>query len=236
MRGCLLAVIAACAPHHVQLDPIPADLTFGQRIEWFNKYAPAYVLRDLSIQCVQQNWGFNCRAVEDRSLILSDGRQVVNPEDLLPLVAEDSEAARDARAARRARSLQRWTGLGGLTIAIAGSVIYYVSRYDDVERYEGNETGRIAGITMIASGLLGAAVGAWFFHSRAEAHTRAAFEHYPAGLAARLRLCPVGFDLAACEDGTKRVRYGPPDPIPTPAPNTVPDGEPQPPPAPPPAT
>jgi hypothetical protein len=198
----VVAAASACATGHVDLRPLPPNPTPQERVALFNAYKPTGLAVDLGVHCaVAGTYLQECTPTVDNTSLMLGSVEVRRPEDLLPVVAESSESAKQARAAQTASDDAELVGIGGLGLAVIGALVWVESRSDDSQNIQGSPTAQAVGLTRAATGVAIAALGSWLFHARAEAHMRAAFATYRAGLAERLQICFTGFTAYPCEQG-----------------------------------
>ncbi|NVB83114.1 MAG: hypothetical protein HOV81_32350 [Kofleriaceae bacterium] len=186
--------LAACATHH-QFAPLdPAKLTSAERVQTFMRLRP--VSKTTTIE--------NGNNPIDSSIILDDKTEVWLPEDLAPLVGDDSETMRAARASERARtkSIISWSTT---IVLLAGGFVMLVASH------ESDNLPSYPGYLMLGGGVIG---GAFVRHYNAEdiSARHRAFEAYPRELGAKLNVCAHGLQVVAC-DGPL-----PAPPVPTAAP------------------
>lgn len=136
--------------------------------------------------------------IDNESIVLGDGRQVREADDLLPVVGPESNTALHARAAADAEHRQLIGALVGIGIAALGGGIWYSSRSDDVQNIPGSDTGKVAGIGLVTFGTVITLFTAAWFHSEARDEERAAFASYGDDLAARLQVCVDGLAVKPC--------------------------------------
>jgi len=182
MRGALVAVLlVACAPSHTTFPAPAPDLTPDQRVDMFNKHVAE-----------KEHWISQNGAVVEHSVIMQDGTEVYYPEDLVPLVGEDSATAQHAHKAVRARtSQQRWT-LIGAGLLVAGAVLVFKT-FD-------NQNGLTdVGWAALLGGLVAYGGFGTYYRFKTTSETHAAYGAYDDDLAHHLNVCIAALQIVPCE-------------------------------------
>ncbi len=182
-----LVLIAACT-EHITVPRMPTNPSAAERIALYRQWRQEGVMEE------------TVNRESETKLVLADGIVVSAPEDLIPLLPPDGETARAADHAAGARSRNTIWKLGMVGTLLPGFAMYEMS--------SGSE--RTAGGVLLLSGL---AFTVLYFvdylNGRHQQHV--VVEHYDDELAARLRVCPRGREVYACEAD--------PGPSPTPDPS-----------------
>jgi hypothetical protein len=154
-------------------------------------------------------------------LQLADGRRVYYPEDILPVVPEDSSAAAAAQSSESARTTSttlRALGVGGWVV---GGVIAFVPFFTPRDYDEPiNLTPVWAGLAVVGVGSILYLVGGGF-SSTANDEAATAFETYDTGLRERLGICSPTDRSPACRRQANRTATTSPDEKPPAAPPTA---------------
>lgn len=182
MRGALVAVLlVACAPSHTTFPAPAPELTPDQRVDMFNKHVAA-----------KEHWISQNGAVVEHSVIMQDGTEVYYPEDLVPLVGEDSATAQHAHKAQRARSsLNTWTLIGVGMIA-AGAILVF-------ETFDNHNGFTDLGLGLLLGGVVSYAGVGTYYRFKATSETHAAYGAYDDDLAKRLNVCIAALQIVPCE-------------------------------------
>jgi hypothetical protein len=125
---------------------------------------------------------------------MANGTVVYHPEDLLPLVAANSETARAIDASSRG-TVRTWIagGIGGVAMVIGGYMWI-----EGQSKTSPDPTERNIGTGVFFAGV--AAIGvAYLFRHGALEDTHDAFNLYTRDLAHTLRVCAQGMAIVACE-------------------------------------
>jgi hypothetical protein len=188
MRGAIVICLAACADPHVTLKAPAPNITPAERVAMFKALEP------VGHETVEVSQNHGPWHLASTTLILADGTHVVVPQDLLPVVAPDSDTARAARASAAARHrVKTWLYVGiGATIASAvvlGSFVFGGSS-PVPEEY------------LFPGAALATAVP--FYAARHEHQEELqlrmqAFSTYTRDLGMRLDVCAHGLEVIACE-------------------------------------
>jgi hypothetical protein len=200
-------LLAGCNRHpHVQLGPLPTNMSTGQRVQIYNDLHATAERETTTTSCSNQG---GCSSSIHRTLFLANGTEVHHAEDLLPLLSPDSHAARSAQASLRSQQNQRnftLLGVAGMVVvAIVGMSI--LSDDDgDGELSSGVKLGLVAGG---ATALVGS-FGAYHYHTKAADEQGEANTHYNAGLARRLDVCVSGIYVVPCEATAATITPGGP--------------------------
>ena len=179
----LLVVVVACTKPHRTFPEPPPNLTPDERVAAFNRYVAN-----------KEHWITNNGNVVQHSVIMQDGTEVYYPEDLIPLVGEDSATARHTHEAIRlfSKSLP-WQIAGTVVMLIGGGIAMSDVSADGFSRSEK------LGIAVVLGGLALYGVGQYFaIHGNDETH--AAYTTFDSDLAARLSVCAVGLSVLPCEE------------------------------------
>ena len=188
--ACLVSVMGACfAPAHVTLPVPPPDATPDQRVA-------AYEALSANVEKVSYSQSCNaygCNSSSQRSVILANGTEVGNVEDLLPLVPADSETARHIHAAETARAKAAKRGLIG-TGVMFGAVVTGLVGFSVGEPAVGGVGFGVGLISAIVVGVL-VVPQTWKWHRE----NAAAFHSYNADLGRQLDVCSQGLTLYACD-------------------------------------
>lgn len=179
-RVWLLAIVTACtSQHHVTLPAPSPTITPDERVALFWRMRPV----------AEGQERVNGDLVND-TIELGDKTEVVSPEDLLPLVGEDSDTMRYARASIRARRKSNFLFYMSFGMALTGLVTAFVL---DVP----------TPVAIAGGGLFVLSFVPYF----AERHyakkeirlRRRAFDSFPADLGKRLDVCAHDNQVVPCE-------------------------------------
>lgn len=179
MRIALLLVLFGCASqYHVKLDEPSPTITPEQRVALFWKMRPIK----------EGTETFNGSLVNDTIMLGDNKTEVVSPEDLEPLVGEDSDTIRYAKESIHARRKSNF--LYYMSFSMAATAVAALTFGDD----------RIA---IAGGGLFVVALIPYFMqrhYARKEIGLRRkAFDAYPADLGKRLNVCAHGNEVVPCE-------------------------------------
>jgi hypothetical protein len=148
-----------------------------------------------------------CSSNTTRTLYLANGTQVHHPEDILPIVAADSAAARSVQASLRSRSTRRVYTVVALAGLLAAAIaIREAWSQDEVEFTTGTKALAIGG----AGAMLVGSIGSYYYNEKAADEHGDANTQYNEGLASRLKVCTRGFGVVACEDARPSTELAPP--------------------------
>src|SRR5262245_47736891 len=110
--------LVACAATHQQFAPLdPARMTPADRVSTFMRLRP--VSQKMTIE--------NGTNPIDSSIVLDDKTEVFLPEDLAPLVGEDSETMRAARESKAARTKSGVAWAASLGLLLVGVTLVVAS-------------------------------------------------------------------------------------------------------------
>lgn len=126
-------------------------------------------------------------------LALGSGEVVTHAEDLVPVVAPESDTAHAARRAARLEGAAWPWQVAGLVVGVAGLALgSYALVTDDGAALP------LLGLGLAFTGTGLAAIPTIHDEQRAEAERISAFTHYDADLRRRLDLCADGLRVVAC--------------------------------------
>lgn len=188
-----VVLLVACQPPHVQLAPLPPTATPGQRVQAYGQLHAVSEKTTWSTSCSGRG---GCSTSVQKTLLLADGTHVHYPEDLLPVVAPDSGAARAVHASLRAKRKSRNYGLLALaSVAALGFVAIRSFPPPD----DGFSTASKVGLALTGGATLVTAFASWHYYYEAAALFGDANELYNDGLAQQLDVCADGFRIVPCE-------------------------------------
>ena len=180
MRWLACLLLAGCASqYHVQLPAPSPTITPDERVAMFWKMRP--------VKEGQER--VNGDLVND-TIMLADKTEVVSPEDLEPLVGEDSDTMRYARASIHARHKGNVFSYMSLSMALAGLVTAFVL---DVPTAVAVAGGGLFVVSLIPYGL------GRHYTTKEIRLRRRAFASYPADLGARLNVCAHDDQVVPCD-------------------------------------
>jgi hypothetical protein len=183
-------LLAGCSTH-VDLTPLPPRMTPEQRVQAFAKLRVAERGTETVVACAGRRCGASPRPV----LILADGTEVRQAEDLLVVVPPDSATARSARRVTELKSRSGWVKAGGLAGFLTGLAI----AYKGVSTDEPNFTIMGIGVGVALATGITAGVMSTLMARDAQRYTRQAFRTYEDDLVQHLALCARGLALVPCE-------------------------------------
>jgi hypothetical protein len=185
LRSVVIVALLGCTPH-VPAPTVPASLLpVEQRMTEFMQLRAVAEENVWATRCTHK---VGCSdELEDKALYLANGTRVDEPEQLLPFVAETSDAARAARNAAHARSRAK-TWFAVAVGALVGSVA--------VAAKTGDAT---LGFALGLPGVLVPAALTWHHTAVSIEQAVVAHDRYNEGLAARLSLCINRLIVAPCE-------------------------------------
>ncbi|MEL6339741.1 MAG: hypothetical protein AAGJ56_10095 [Myxococcota bacterium] len=196
-KPCAVVLLActstvACS-RHVELKPPRPSATFEERVAFHEDHQPR-LTKETHVTTFQ---GTNPTATSRQTdyLLLNDGRRIYYPEDLSPIVPDDSRTAAAIERWSRARSTRHTlTGLGLAGVA-GGTALSLVGIGENAEL---GSTFYI-GMGVFAVSLL--VVSAWAPSLVQEENDEAAtaYEFYGESLRAGLELCVEGDEIVECE-------------------------------------
>lgn len=178
---------AGCAPH-LTLQAPDANAPPEQRLAAYQSLAPAQV------RIVHYTSDYS-RATFADQIELKDGRQVRHIEDLRPVVADDSRAAREIDRATSLGRTSTWLYAAGLVGMVAGSVLAVHDLAANGPAHRGPSF--YLGCGLGIGGLVTLPV-ALSFGGRSNEAGIAAAKHYDDGLRRRLSLCRDAQGVVPC--------------------------------------
>ncbi len=193
LAGCLLLV--GCAAH-VDLRAPPAIAPVEARVDAYNQ------LRGLSYHSTTTTtygtFGAGMASHSIDYLQLANGTRVYYPEDLIPVVAEDSPPAKAAEASVSKRGTARLLTLGAV-LSVAAGIALAVLPIATAKDGNVNGTPILFGLGIGIFGGVGFSIAAHFVGESAQDEAATTYETYDRGLLERLNLCESGADsVAAC--------------------------------------
>jgi len=189
MRAALLLGLAACAEPHVMLKAPAPSITPADRVAMFKALEPT----KQETLTISRNHG--PKELAGAGLILANGSEIQLPEDLLPVVAPDSDTARAARASAAAgHRANTWMYIG-YTVAVT-SIIGLVT-YEAGDPDVAFSDNYLWGAALLATGVP-------FYIAHHDRHEELqlrmqAFSTYTRDLGMRLDVCAHGLEVIACE-------------------------------------
>jgi hypothetical protein len=218
----LVTVLLGACRAHVDLEPLPPRLTREQRMNAFEKLRPQERSTEIAVSCR----GTACSTAINPMLVLGDGTEIQEPDDLLVVVPPDSETARAAARAARVRSQRTWLAVGTVLGAFAGLAMFTYEGWRSHQEFaSGNaDESTLGSLAYVGLGVgLGSAlvgyIGHHYLQGRENAHKRRAFASYETDLASRLQICATGLRLVPCEGASSELPATPPGETP---PSTLP--------------
>lgn len=209
--GRVLGCLALASCYHVDLRSPPAQLSPEQRVASYSELRPTRQ-GYLSVSTDRgKTW-----TLESTSIFLGGGVEIVHADDLLPVVASGSRAARAARASASAR-LKGHMAFAFQMVALLTGAYLIRSVFDE------QPPTWPAGRTGLGLVFVGTPIGYYVqrHYLRVELRERRiAFEHYPAALADRLNVCASELAIVPCELLPERPNDPPPPADPPAAPAT----------------
>src|SRR6185503_436013 len=193
-RALLSLVLAACGEPHVVLQAARPDAPLPERQKSYQHLRPA-----ATAQTVIVNQSDGSISTGHSSVILANGQTVHHPEDMIPVVRDDSPTA---EAGRRHAHHDRWDSVGwtlstaGVLVALGSIAIPVIDELDKANPSPDIWwTGVIVGAAAVVIGS-----GISYYHaSRARDAKVAAFATYDASLREYLHVCVVGTRLVECD-------------------------------------
>jgi len=180
------AVVLNGCHSHVMLSAPPPTAPEPARVEAYKKLH-ALSHRETQVTYYNQlGMAFGGAHYTDY-MQLADGTRVYYPEDVIPLVGEDSVTGKAADSSRSKRSLAGYLGLAAAATIIAGAAIAFSSFGSD----DGNgpdKTKLFVGAGIAVGGGLGFSFGSQAVASSAQDEAATAYETYNDNLSRRLRL------------------------------------------------
>lgn len=193
-----LALLSGCKAHHVRLEAPAPSAPLDARLEAYQRLRPM-AMAETRVTNYGVLFGRRQRFID--YLELADGTRVGMPEDILPVVAADSEAAHSVRESLERR--ERWRALRiatpivaaiGVGLAIAGF------RVEDSALRKGFLIG--GGVTLGLA--LSLQIGQRYVRQAEENWENEAYLAYDRGLRARLNVCLEGQDQGPCAEAPRR--------------------------------
>jgi hypothetical protein len=214
MRAALLLCVAACAEPHVMLKAPAPNITAAERVAMFKALEPT----KRETLTISRDHG--PKQLAGAGLILGNGSEIQLPEDLLPVVAPDSDTARAARASAAAgHRADTWMYIGyAVAVTSVAGLVAYETRDMDRAFSDGYLWGAAFGATAIP-----------LYLAHRDRHEELqlrmqAFSTYTRDLGMRLDVCAHGLEVIACETPVTSNAPGmvapsaPPQPAPAQAP------------------
>jgi hypothetical protein len=185
LSSSLASLLAGCAAH-VDLSAPPAMAPMEARVDAYNQ------LRGLSYHetttTTYGSLGASSTSHSADYMQLANGTRVYFPEDVLPVVAEDSAPARSAVASESKRGTAHLLTLGAVLSVAAGVALALIpiatSKEGDV-----NGTPVLVGLGLGILGGAGFGIAAHFVSESAQDEAATTYETYDIGLRSRLGLC-----------------------------------------------
>jgi hypothetical protein len=190
LMGLVVVGVTACAGvQHVDVAPLPPNPTPDQRMWAWETYRPRGDLVEVITRCGRGG----CSTTSNKVVAFADGRLVRDPEDLTPLVAQDSRTAVEAhRATHQLHRGQTWA-LVGAGMLVGGFVVAMKGNQND------DSTEQDIGIGVMVGGLIAACAGSWIIRTDVREARDTALTWYPHDLADQLRVCFNGTAVVPCE-------------------------------------
>lgn len=191
-------ILAGC--FHVDVNAPPRSAPVAARVAAYQQLRPTGELHTITTN------QYGRRVDHDLQLVTAGGVTVKHADDLLPVLDENSAAARTARQSGVARD-RKWTWMiGGSVVSLIGMGLFSTGmsmNLDDPAGDAGVGRERL-GAGIMLGGAIAGAVG-WYYYNHVEKSRRAAtFANYDDGLRARLELCVDGLQLVDCARRTAR--------------------------------
>ncbi len=188
-----VVLLVACQPPHGPLAPLPPMATPGQRVQ---AYADLHAVSEKTTWQTTCGGRGGCSTRVQRTLRLTNGTQVHYPEDLLPVLAPDSAAARAVHASLGAKRKSRNYAL----LALAGVAAFAFVAVSSLPAPE-DEFSTTAKVGLLTTGAvtLVTAFASWHYYFQSAALFGDANELYNDGLAEQLNLCADGLRIVPCE-------------------------------------
>lgn len=211
MRGvrwlglCALFVGIGCGRnYHVDIPAPPPNLSPQQRVAAYQALRQGGSGVELTTSCQRGT----CSTRHEEILILRDGTEIREADDLLPILSPTSVAGRNARKVADSRHRITiwkrigWSGfVGGIALIVVGAKL-------DSPTVAQVGLGTALGIPLVSIG--GTSINEW----RISRDTAEVFGHYDQGLAERFGVCVSGLAMVACELNTPGTAPPPPEPDP----------------------
>ncbi len=186
------AVLAGC--FHVSPQAPPRDAPLEARIAAYQQLRPTGQVHTITTN------QYGAEVGHDLDLVTASGMTVKHADDLIPVLDENSAAARTARKSGSARQNKWLWMVGGMTVSTAGFGLMWSgmnANFDDPDGMAGENRANL-GIGLGVAGAVAGAIG-WYYYRHVEVSQRAAtFANYDDGLRARLDLCVQGLQLVDC--------------------------------------
>tara|TARA_R110002073_G_scaffold336458_1_gene533613 strand:- start:15908 stop:17086 length:1179 start_codon:yes stop_codon:yes gene_type:complete len=179
----------------VALESVSDQASSQERIAAFDRLRSAALATDTHVTVS----GNNVSASVTHSLVLANGDTVYHSEDILPILNEDTPAARKAREAQDSASSSRlWflTGIAALTLGAAVGVAGIEATVEDDDSTVFN-----IGLGLMVGSVIPVSLG-YYYGTRSGADTRAAFATYDESLLSSLKLCVEGGRVQDCAGGS----------------------------------
>jgi hypothetical protein len=210
--GALMVTVIAvsgCYMQRVTIPPLPPTLTPEQRVDAFHRFRRHPEARMVMVTCSRNGGVRSCS--ESEILLLANGTQVHDPQDLLPLVPAESTTARSAKRSARNYGRVPLLWLGVVASIASGLVVSGKGAFND------DNTMMYSGFAILGVGALSFGTAAVIFGSRGNDARKQAFRHYTSDLASGLRVCMSGVVFVPCEASVSVETAAPPPPPPDPA-------------------
>jgi hypothetical protein len=128
---------------------------------------------------------------------LANGTRVYYPEDLLPVVPDDSPSAKAATASESKRETAHMLTWGTVASAVAGAALI-VLPFTTASEGHVDGTPILIGLGIAVFGGIGFGIASHFVAESAQDEAATAYETYDRGLQQKLNLCARGDGLAEC--------------------------------------
>lgn len=200
MRRALLLALAACGETHVTLHEPAPNITAADRVAMFK------ALEGTSAETLEVSRNHGPWQLEGARMKLANGTKIELPEDLLPVVAPDSDTARAARASEdTGHRANTWLYISFGVLAASIATVASIE--------SGSVNANISDEYLFAGAALATAIP--FLVTR---HLRSeeldlrmqAFSTYTRDLGLRLDVCAHGLEVVACEAPVVPAPLGPP--------------------------
>lgn len=118
--ACLVASLLGCSVQHVSLSAPPSSAPPPERVKAYERLRP--------LSTAEARTGIRGAAPASvlrtsEALQLAGGQRVEQPEDLLPVLPENSDAAQAARRSRSHEKTAWWLTAGGVVLLAAGAAV-----------------------------------------------------------------------------------------------------------------
>lgn len=197
-----LTALTGCVAHHVHLEAPESDAPLADRQAAYAHLQPVSVAET---HITQLRWGAPAAAARRTDYLqLKGGERVYEADDLWPVIAETSVAAKSVKSYEdksSAVTTLNWI-CGGLATVGLGTTLYWTSHRGSDPTHQNNTLLYFSLSSFALS--IAALLGANYEAKEANDEKATAFEAYDEGLRSKLNLCEAGGQMDDCSRSGNR--------------------------------